>query len=81
MTQQLDDRTGAPVTVRFDEAHPTGIYTVNLADGSPVGRVEFVDSPEVVGERIFFHTEVDVTAVGSRLRPAGATSTTLGHVR
>jgi predicted GNAT family acetyltransferase len=64
MTQQLDDRTGAPVTVRVDETRPIGIYTANLADGSPVGRVEFVDSPEVDGERIFFHTEVDKAFTG-----------------
>jgi uncharacterized protein len=64
VTQQLDDRTGAPVTVRSDEGRPIGIYTANLAEGSPVGRVAFVDSPEVDGERIFFHTEVDKAFTG-----------------
>jgi uncharacterized protein len=64
MTQQLDDNTGAPVTVRFDEARPIGAYTANLVDGTPVGRAEFVDSPEVDGERIFFHTEVDERFAG-----------------
>lgn len=59
MTQQLEDKTGAPVTVRFEEAHPVGSYTAYLADGTAAGRADFVDSPEVAGERIFFHTEVD----------------------
>jgi uncharacterized protein len=59
MTRHFEDRTRVPVTVRFDEARPIGTYTANLADGSRVGRVDFVDSLEVVGERIFFHTEVD----------------------
>lgn len=65
MALQLKDDTGAPVTVRLDETRPIGTYTVNLADGSPVGRADFIDSPEVDGERIFFHTEVD-QAFGGR---------------
>lgn len=59
MTQELQDRTSAPVTVRVSKSHPIGTYTVHLAEGSPAGRVDFVDSPEVDGERIVFHTEVD----------------------
>ena len=59
MTQELNDSTGAPVTVRLDEARPISSFTVNLADGPPVGRADFFDSPDVDGERIFFHTEVD----------------------
>lgn len=59
MTQALTDNTGAPVTVRLDDARPIGTYTANLAEGSPVGRVDFVDSPKVDGERVIFHTEVD----------------------
>ena len=58
-SRELDDKTGVPVTVRLDDARPVGSYTVSLAGGSPVGRADFVDSPEVDRERIFFHTEVD----------------------
>ncbi|WP_193043596.1 GNAT family N-acetyltransferase [Mycolicibacterium baixiangningiae] len=57
MTQQLNDNTGARVTVNLDEAQPISAYTVSLADGSRVGRAEFIDPSN--GERIFFHTEVD----------------------
>ncbi|GGM63499.1 hypothetical protein GCM10011608_55970 [Micromonospora sonchi] len=59
MIQNVHDNTGAPVSVRLSETRPIGTYTANLAEGSPVGRVDFVDSPEVDGERIVFHTEVD----------------------
>ena len=58
MTQQFHDNTGARVTVSLDEAQPISAYIVSLADGSRVGRADFVDSLEVDGERIFFHTEV-----------------------
>ncbi|WP_193047824.1 GNAT family N-acetyltransferase [Mycolicibacterium baixiangningiae] len=57
-TQQFNDNSGARVTVSLDEAQPISAYTVSLTDGSPVGRAEFVDSPEADGERIVFHTEV-----------------------
>ncbi|QSB16653.1 N-acetyltransferase [Natronosporangium hydrolyticum] len=43
----------------MSESRPIGTYTADLADGSPVGRVDFVDSPQAEGERVFFHTEVD----------------------
>ncbi|WP_182526544.1 GNAT family N-acetyltransferase [Nocardioides dongkuii] len=65
MTQQLHDNTGAPVTVRLERVLPIGTYAVRLADGSSVGRADFVDSPEVEGERILFHTEV-APEVGGR---------------
>lgn len=58
MTQELSDNSGTRVKVHLDEARSIGAYTVHLADG-PVGRAEFVDSPEADGERIFFHTAVD----------------------
>ncbi|MBZ2199068.1 GNAT family N-acetyltransferase [Occultella gossypii] len=58
MTEGLTDRTGASVTIRLDPASPIGSYAVSVADGSPAGRADFVDSPDVAGERIFFHTEV-----------------------
>lgn len=65
MTQQPYDSTGAPVTVTLDESRPISAYTVNSVDGLPVGRADFLDSPDVHGERIFFHTEID-QAVGGR---------------
>lgn len=58
MTQRPYDSTGAPVTVTLDESHPISAYTVNSVDGLPVGRADFLDSPDVDGERIFFHTEI-----------------------
>ncbi|WP_114423372.1 GNAT family N-acetyltransferase [Nocardioides houyundeii] len=59
MTQQIKDDTGAAVTIRLQDVRPVGTYTVNLADGSVVGRAEFVRPSAVDDERIFFHTEVD----------------------
>ena len=65
--QQFHDSTGAPVSVEIDTARPISAYTVSLADGTSVGRAEFVDSPHVRGERIFFHTEVDEKFAGRGL--------------
>lgn len=59
MTQGMTDKTGASVTVRLDLTGPISSYAVHLTDGSPVGRADFVDSPQVGEERIFFHTEID----------------------
>lgn len=67
MTQELTDNAGASATVRLDETPPISAYTVSLADGPPVGRADIVDSPEVDGERIFFHTEVDQEFAGRGL--------------
>ena len=58
MAEGLIDNTGASVRVELDTAGPIRSYTVTLADGSPVGRADFVDSGGDA-ERIFFHTEVD----------------------
>lgn len=58
MAEGLIDNTGASVTVTLDAADPISSYIVSLADGSPVGRADFVDSPGAGAERIFFHTEV-----------------------
>lgn len=55
----LTDKTGAAVTIAVELAEPVSCYTVGVDGESPVGRADFVDSPEVAGERIFFHTEVD----------------------
>lgn len=59
MTQELNDKTGAPVTIRLDEVRPIGSYTVHLANGTLAGKADFVDAPKADNERIFFHTEVD----------------------
>lgn len=59
MAEGLIDNTGASVTVELVTADPISAYTVQLADGSPVGRADFVDAPGAAAERIFFHTEVD----------------------
>ncbi|BBG02676.1 MULTISPECIES: GNAT family N-acetyltransferase [Pseudonocardia] len=59
MADNLHDRTGAAVTVSIDESRPVSAFIVTVADGSPAGRADFVDSPTVDQERIFFHTEVD----------------------
>lgn len=63
----LNDRTGAPVTIRLDESRPIGAYTVHLDDGTLAGRADFVDAPEERGERIFFHTEVEEQLSGRGL--------------
>jgi len=59
MAERLIDNTGASVTVELDVADRVGSYIVSLADESPVGRADFVDSPGADDDRIFFHTEVD----------------------
>ena len=59
MTEGLTDKTGASVTVELVLTGPINAYTANLADGTPAGRAEFIDSPQAGDERIFFHTEVD----------------------
>lgn len=58
MTRQLTDRTGAPVSIALDRDRAISAYTVTVDGGTLAGRVDFVDPPEAVGERVFFHTEV-----------------------
>lgn len=67
MTPELNDKTGAPVTIRLDESRPISAYTVHLADGTLAGRADFIDAPEADGERIFFHTEVEQELSGRGL--------------
>lgn len=67
MTTHLADTTGALVTIRLVEPRPVGSYAVDLDDGAPAGRADFVDPPEANGERIFFHTEVDQAFSGRGL--------------
>ncbi|MBD7918997.1 N-acetyltransferase [Cellulomonas sp. Sa3CUA2] len=57
MDRELQDSTGAPVTVALERAEPVSAYTVSVA-GERVGRAEFLDVPDA-RERVFFHTEVD----------------------
>lgn len=59
MSRDATDRTGAAVTIGLEETTPVGAYVVELGDGPPVGRAQYVDPPGATGERIFFHTEVD----------------------
>lgn len=59
MTQGSTDNTGASVTIGVDQGGPVSSFTVSVADGSPVGRADFVDAPGSEKDRIFFHTEVD----------------------
>ena len=37
----MTDRTGAAVTIRFDDTSPIGAYTIGFDDGAPVGKAEF----------------------------------------
>ncbi|MBQ1040925.1 N-acetyltransferase [Micromonospora sp. C32] len=67
MIREIRDRTGALVTVRLNQTLPIGTYTISLAEGSPLGRADFVDSPGVDGERVVFHTEVDQKFLGRGL--------------
>jgi predicted GNAT family acetyltransferase len=67
MTREFTDSTGAQVTVTLDESPPISAYVVRLADGTRVGRADFVDPPDEAGERIFFHTEVDEEVSGRGL--------------
>ncbi|MCR6030583.1 N-acetyltransferase [Nocardioides sp. zg-579] len=65
MTRTLTDKSGATVEVTIEIGSQVSSYTVSLADGSTVGRADFVDSPRTGHDRIFFHTEVD-EAFGGR---------------
>ncbi|MFN3600983.1 MAG: GNAT family N-acetyltransferase [Dietzia sp.] len=61
------DSNGTPVTISVRAGSPIGSYIVILDDGTTAGRADFVDSPTVEGERIFFHTEVDEAYSGRGL--------------
>lgn len=63
----MTDSNGTPVTISVRAGSPVSAYTVSLDDGTIVGRADFVDSPTVEGERIFFHTEVDEAYSGRGL--------------
>lgn len=59
MTATFKDRSGATVTVQLEIDDLVSSYIVSLEGGPAVGRADFVDSPGVGHDRIFFHTEVD----------------------
>lgn len=64
MTDQLTDRTSAPVRVVLNEARHS--YDVLIGDDQePVGHAFFLDLPNA--DRIFFHTEVDSSVEGRGL--------------
>ncbi|WP_265523186.1 GNAT family N-acetyltransferase [Oerskovia flava] len=67
MTHELTDRNGDPVTVGIEPGRPISAYVVRIADGSAVGRVDFIDPPAADHERIVFHTEVDAEFGGRGL--------------
>lgn len=59
MADTRADDLSTPFTVELERGEPISAYVVKLADGSVVGRTDFVDSPGEESARIFFHTEVD----------------------
>lgn len=65
MTSETKSDSRPLVTVTLDEARSISAYTVNVPDGTVVGRADFVDTE--AGERIFFHTEVDREFAGQGL--------------
>ncbi|MDN4481631.1 GNAT family N-acetyltransferase [Demequina muriae] len=67
MTEQHDVNSAETAAVMLRHGRPISSYTVALADGSFVGQADFFDSPTVLGERIFFHTEVDHAVRGRGL--------------
>lgn len=67
MTRGLTDNTGARVTIGVAIADPISSYTVAVDDGPPVGKADFVDSPDVDNERVVFHTEVNAEFGGRGL--------------
>lgn len=65
MTENLTDRTGAPMSVELRHGNPISAFTVSLGTGEPVGKAQFIDGAGSEPERVFFHTEVD-EAYGGR---------------
>lgn len=67
MTEQLTDRTGAPVEITLATGNPINSYVLGVADATRIGRVDFIESPDSPDERIIFHTEVDPECGGRGL--------------
>ncbi|UVI36368.1 GNAT family N-acetyltransferase [Brevibacterium spongiae] len=57
MSKTFEDKTGAEVTVTFNETDRS--YDIAVADGTIAGHAFFLPGPDAEAERIFHHTEVD----------------------
>ncbi|MEY9259339.1 putative GNAT family acetyltransferase [Brevibacterium epidermidis] len=57
MSKTFEDKTGAEVTVSFNEDGQS--YDIAVADGTVVGSAFFLPGPDAETERIFHHTVVD----------------------
>lgn len=57
MSKTFEDKTGAEVTVTFNEDGQS--YDIAVADGTVAGHVYFLAGPDAETERIFHHTVVD----------------------
>ena len=57
MSKTFEDKTGAEVTVTFNEDGQS--YDIAVADGTVAGHAFFLPGPDAETERIFHHTVVD----------------------
>ena len=57
MSKTFEDKTGAEVTVSFNEDGQS--YDIAVADGTVAGSAFFLPGPDAGTERIFHHTVVD----------------------
>ena len=57
MSKTFEDKTGADVTVTFNEDGQS--YDIAVADGTVAGHAYFLTGPDAETERIFHHTVVD----------------------
>ena len=57
MSKTFEDKTGAEVTVTFNEDGQS--YDIAVADGTVAGHAYFLTGPDAETERIFHHTVVD----------------------
>lgn len=57
MSKTFEDKTGAEVTVTFNEDGQS--YDIAVADGTVAGSAFFLPGPDADTERIFHHTVVD----------------------
>ena len=66
MSKTFEDKTGAEVTVTFNEDGQS--YDIAVADGTVAGHAYFLPGPDPETERIFHHTVVDEALDDSRER-------------
>ncbi len=57
MSKTFEDKTGAEVTVTYNEDGQS--YDIAVADGTVAGHAFFLPGPDAETERIFHHTVVD----------------------